>query len=128
MFYLKEIIKYGVTRDLLLESTESKKVYTVFDDSDLMPDNVFDFLKVGNVYDCKIGILADVDENGTPFKVISREKIGKMKVMKIQNEVGDLFYIWDLKSVKTSTTVFIKVIRYDLLAVGNIIHDRTIEE
>lgn len=43
MFKLIKIMNYEVTRDLVFESIETKKKYQVFDDSDILGKNQFDF-------------------------------------------------------------------------------------
>ena len=86
MYKVITIKNYEFTRDIVIESQTSKQRYTVFDDSDL----------VGNdqeIYDCKLGILVEVTPSGETFNVLSKEKIGKMNLLKISNSDGDNFYL-----------------------------------
>ena len=75
MYELTKIINYEVTRDLVLESQKTNQSYTVFDDSDILGDDKFNFLKTGNRYSCRISILGDLSDSvsGTKFKVIGQE-------------------------------------------------------
>lgn len=74
MFKLIKIMNYEVTRDLVFESIETKKKYQVFDDSDILGKNQFDFLKVNQTYNCKFSIFGSVDNTGQEFNVIGLKK------------------------------------------------------
>ena len=126
MFKLIKIMNDEVTRDIVFESIETKKKYQVFDDSDILGKNQFDFLKVNQTYNCKFSIFGSVDNTGQEFNVIGLKKIGYMDFAKIQNMVGDIFYFPNSSKFKENGIVHIKVDRYDLIEVNGIIHDRSL--
>lgn len=75
MYKVKEIVQYEFTRDIVLGSPDGSEI-TVFDDSDLLGNNDFDFVKVGQSYDVKIGILGEISETGEEFILGKNQKIG----------------------------------------------------
>lgn len=123
---VNKITEYQVTRDVFFESEKTHTVYKVFDDSDILGDDQFSFLEIGNKYDCKIGIFGELDSLGLPFVVLDREKIGTMDTLKIKNKVGDIFYCMYEKDLVENSEIHLNVRRYDLLSVGDIINDRNI--
>jgi hypothetical protein len=126
MYKIIAIKNYEFTRDIIVESQKSKQQYTVFDDSDLIGNDQFSFVKGQGIYDCKIGILGETSPSGKIFDVLSREQVGKMNLLKVSNSDGDNFYLPDIKDVKIGSQVKLSVERYDLLSVNNIINDRTL--
>ncbi|MEK1357649.1 hypothetical protein HCY81_09990, partial [Limosilactobacillus fermentum] len=72
----------------------SPQTYKVFDDTDLTGDDQFAFVEPQKIYDCKIGILGDIDPSGESFDVIGEEHIGKMNLFKLSNAYGDY---WECK-------------------------------
>lgn len=127
LYRVNEIISYAVTRDLVLRSELTDKEYVVFDDSDVLGKKQFSFLKIGDTYQCKIGIFGEVDSNGSEFEVLNKEKIANMKLVRVKNNSGDIFYIPDSPENVMQSSVKINIRRYDLLAVGEIINDRSLE-
>lgn len=130
MYKLNKIINYEVTRDLILESGKSKQEYTVFDDSDILGNDEFDFLKVGNKYQCKIGIFGDVSDsdNGTKFLVLGKEKIGNRYFEKVVNSQDDIFFMPICATFTTDSIIYIKIRRYDLLEVNDIVYDKSFKK
>ncbi|KRM19801.1 hypothetical protein FC40_GL001320 [Ligilactobacillus hayakitensis DSM 18933 = JCM 14209] len=127
MYKLKEIKNYQVTRDLIFESENTGITYTVFDDADITGTNQFSFVRKGKKYHCKFKIFGEINQNGEKFTVEGkRENIGHMKVNKLRNKDGDEFY-FHLSEDYNSKTVKIDVRRLDLIAVNDVIHDRSIE-
>ena len=126
MYKVIAIKEYEFTRDIIVESQKSKQQYTVFDDSDLIGNNQFSFVKEQEIYDCKIGILYEVNRSGKIFYVLSREKVGKMNLFKVSNSDGDNFYLPATTDVKIGSQINLIVKRYDLLSVNNVINDRTL--
>lgn len=126
MYELTRIINYEVTRDLILKSQKTKQSYTVFDDSDILGDNKFNFLKTGNEYNCKISILGDLSDSISEekYKIIDQEKIGSMKFEKISNSVCDLFYLPVYGMKESNNIIYVNVKRYDLLSVDDIIYNK----
>ena len=126
MYKVIAIKEYEFTRDIIAESQKSKQQYTVFDDSDLIGNDQFSFVKEQEIYDCKIGILYEVNRSGKIFYVLSREKVGKMNLFKVSNSDGDNFYLPATTDVKIGSQINLIVKRYDLLSVNNVINDRTL--
>ena len=126
MYKVIAIKEYEFTRDIIVESQKSKQQYTVFDDSDLIGNDQFSFVKEQEIYDCKIGILYEVNRSGKIFYVLSQEKVGKMNLFKVSNSDGDNFYLPSTTDVKIGSQINLIVKRYDLLSVNNVINDRTL--
>lgn len=126
MYKVIAIKEYEFTRDIIVESQKSKQQYTVFDDSDLIGNDQFSFVKEQEIYDCKIGILYEVNRSGKIFYVLSREKVGKMNLFKVSNSDGDNFYLPATTDIKIGSQINLIVKRYDLLSVNNVINDRTL--
>ena len=61
------------------------------------------------------------------LKVLNKEKIANMKLVSVRNNSGDIFYIPDSLENVMQSSVKINIRRYDLLAVGEIINDRSLE-
>lgn len=126
MYKVIAIKEYEFTRDIIVESQKSKQQYTVFDDSDLIGNDQFSFMKEQEIYDCKIGILYEENHSGKNFYVLSREKVGKMNLFRVSNSDGDNFYLPATTDVKIGSQINLIVKRYDLLSVNNVINDRVL--
>lgn len=109
-----------------LESESSHIEYTVFDDSDIIGNDQFAFLKAGHKYDCKVGIFGDIDPLGDEFTVLGQEKIGLMNLTKITNATGDIFFFGTGDKLPAGQQMHVKIRRYDLLSVDGIINDRSL--
>lgn len=126
MYKVVAIRNYEFTRDIIVESQNSKQQYTAFDDSDLIGNDQFSFVKEQGIYDCKIGMLYEVNHSGKTFYVLSQEKVGKMNLFKVSNSVDDNFYLPATTDVKIGSQIKLIVKRYDLLSVNNVINDRAL--
>ena len=126
MYKVITIKNYEFTRDIIVESQKSKQQYIVFDDSDLVGNDQFSFVREQEIYDCKLGILGEVTSSGKTFNVLSKEKIGKMNLLKISNSDGDNFYLSAATNLKIGSQIKLSIKRYDLLSVNNVINDRTL--
>lgn len=126
MYKVVAIKNYEFTRDIIVESQNSKQQYTAFDDSDLIGNDQFSFVKEQEIYDCKLGILGEANPSGETFDVLSKEKVGKMNLLKVSNSDGDNFYLPATEDIKIGSQIKLNVKRYDLLSVNNIINDRTL--
>lgn len=126
MYKVITIKNYEFTRDIIVESKKSKQRYTVFDDSDLVGNDQFFFVREQEIYDCKLGILGDIDPSGELFDILSKERIGKMNLIKISNLQGDEFYFPNQANMKLGGKINLNVKRYDLLAVDGKVNDRTL--
>ena len=126
MYKVIAIKEYEFKLYIIFESQKSKQQYTVFDDSDLIGNDQFSFVKEQEIYDCKIGILYEVNRSGNIFYVLSLEKVGNMNLFKVSNTDGDNFYLPATTDVKIGSQINLIVKRYDLLSVNNVINDRTL--
>lgn len=61
------------------------------------------------------------------LKVLDKGKIANMQLVRVRNNSGDIFYIPDSLENEVQSSVSINIRRYDLLAVGEIINDRSLE-
>lgn len=126
MYKVIAIKTYEFTRDIIVESQKSKQQYTAFDDSDLIGNDQFSFVKEQKIYDCKLGILGEVNPLGETFNILSSEQVGKMNLLRVSNSDGDNFYLPATTDVKIGSQITLNVKRYDLLSVNNVINDRTL--
>src|SRR5699024_721339 len=83
----------AVTRQLTLKNNETKTVEMCFDDSSVTSFENFEFMRIGVAYDCKIYLLGRVDDCGEDFKVVKGITIGIRKLVKIQDLIGNVFYV-----------------------------------
>lgn len=125
MYKVKEIIPYEFTRYIIFEGKNNQQI-KVFDDTDLLGNNDFEFLKVGHLYSCKIGILGDMNKSGELFSVNGREKIGTTWFTKLSDDTKNVFYLEPDTTVPNDfeKNVKIEIERYDLLQVDNVVHGR----
>ncbi|MCI5943058.1 MAG: hypothetical protein MRZ40_10885 [Ligilactobacillus animalis] len=126
MYKVVAIRNYEFTRDIIVESQNSKQQYIAFDDAVLIGNDQFSFMKEQEIYDCKLGILGEVNLSGEIFTVLSREKVGKMNLLKASNLDGNKFYLPATADVKIGSQIKLNVKRYDLLAVNSIINAKTL--
>ena len=125
MYKVEEIIPYEFTRNIVLQDKEHKQI-KVFDDSDLLGNNDFKFLKIGHSYSCKIGILGDIGKSGKLFIVNGHEKIGTTNFIKLCDDEQRIFYLEPDAYIPNNlkNNVKIDIERYDLLQVDNVVHGR----
>lgn len=125
MYKVKEIVQYEFTRDIVLGSPDGSEI-TVFDDSDLLGNNDFDFVKVGQSYDVKIGILGEISETGEEFILGKNQKIGDVFFRRLQDAKNNIFYLepdnQGITDDKIGSKIKIAVERYDILQVNDTIH------
>lgn len=126
-FQLNRIDPFEVTRNLYFESMHSHREYCVFDDADILGHDQFHFLQAGYQYNCKLGIFGDIDEAGEAYTVSGYEQIGHMHLVRVTNSVGDVFYFNEFDDASVGSKVHLLARRFDLLAVGDIINDRSLE-
>ena len=72
MYKLQSIEEYGTTRVLILENVDTGRQERCFDDSLLLDFNNFEFMKVGNSYQCKILLVGKVDSAGELFTYLGK--------------------------------------------------------
>lgn len=126
MFRLNKITNYQVTRSLIFHSLTTGKDYDVFDDSDLLGENEFAFLSVGEEYECKFCVYGELNETGNWYDVVGFEYVGEVLMVKLKNTSGDFVYYSKIDGIKLGTKVKIKERRLDLIAVNEIIYQPVI--
>ena len=72
MYKLLSINDYDVTRDVVLQNQDTGTVDVCFDDSALISSDNFEFMKVGEIYDCKIKLLGSIKPKKTSKAVLWR--------------------------------------------------------
>jgi len=128
LFKLINIKDYMVTRDIQLKNIETETIEICFDDSALVGIENFEFMKIGNLYDCKIMLFGDVVtekiERAVKCDIINENiKIGNRLLVEVL--VGkDIYYVTKKYLKKNSQEKFFlfRVSRKDLIQVDNIIH------
>ena len=128
MYKVLQINDYAHTRDVLIKNTETGTIDTCFDDSMVVSEKNFDFIKIGDIYHCKIklfGRLSNSIENDTL----------KCKLNKLNAPVGtkmmaqilideDIYYIpqYKVDGIKKGETFLFRCSRKDLIQVDDVIH------
>ena len=128
MFKLQEIIAGDATRQVRLENLRTGVVEVCFDDSALVSDNNFDFMKVGQQYNCKIKLFGKPVPNKTDNSItcrVNREKV--MIGQKVLTEVvtGDgVYYISPKKIAEYLAQDYFEFCctRKDLVQVNSTVH------
>ena len=116
------------TRKVFLLNEETGTQETCFDDSALMGDENFSFMKQGERYECKIklfGRLGLPEESGLLACTVleRRVPVGVRKLAKVQ--VGqDVYYIpeGELKDIGDVDVIYYSSSRRDLIQVDNVLH------
>lgn len=125
MYKVKKIDQFEFTRNIVLASTDGTEI-TVFDDSDLLGNNDFDFIKVGQSYNFKIGILGDVCKIGKEFIVGENQKIGEVVFRCLLDSKNNVFYLeLDNQAIsddEIGSKIKVDVERYDILQVNETVH------
>ncbi|MBZ4025914.1 hypothetical protein K7E08_05580 [Ligilactobacillus salivarius] len=125
MYTVKEIIPYEFTRDIIFQDSSGKEI-KVFDDTDLLGDNDFSFLKPGKKYDCSIGILGNINNDGEIFQIGKKKRIGAVSFIELIDSNNNKFYLEPDNQKLDTTELYVKleVERYDLLQVNKVINSR----
>jgi len=131
MYELKSIDEAMMTRDVHLKNLSTGTIDICFDDSALMSDaHNFEFMKVGQTYDCKIALFGNlVYEDGERIVICEiQEKnifIGKEEFVKVRTD-NDIYYVYqdDLTEIFSEEKFFFRVSRKDLFQVNEILHKR----
>ena len=73
MYKLLSITEYAVTRDVVLLNQDTGTEDVCFDDSALISDAYnFEFMEVGEIYDCKIKLFGRIEPEKTSQAVLCR--------------------------------------------------------
>jgi TRAP-type C4-dicarboxylate transport system substrate-binding protein len=116
------------TRDIELQNLETGTIDMCFDDSAVVSYTNFDFVKEGEVYDCKMELFGNFVEEKTDSSVeISIIKtnvlIGNTKYMEVMIN-SDVYYILgkNAKNLDQRKSAYYYFTRIDIIQVDNVIH------
>lgn len=128
MYELIDIVEDDVTRLIKLRNIDTGIIDECFDDSAVVSDNNFNFMQIGQKYECKIKLFgkpfAENMSKSTICKVINREVlVGQIVMVEVEMNKSK-YYIPRAKVNKylDSNTLNFYFTRKDLIQVNNIIH------
>ena len=121
MYRVVSIDRDEMTKNIQIKNLETGTVDICFDDSSLVSDENFDFMREGNEYECKIKlfgtVVSDMQENAVLCKIVNSCIIVGTKKM-VEVLVGkDKYYIPEKKSTNllSSKEIMFKFTRKDLI-------------
>lgn len=128
MYELIDIVEDDATRLIKLKNIDTGIMEECFDDSAVISDNNFDFMQIGQKYECKIKLfgkpLAERTSNSIICKVVNKEVvIGQRAMVEVQVN-NSKYYIPRQKVCEyLDDDIFnFYFTRKDLVQVNNIIH------
>jgi hypothetical protein len=128
MYELIDIVEDDATRLIKLRNVDTGTIEECFDDSAVVSDNNFDFMRLGRKYECKIRLfgkpLAAKTSNSIICKVINKQIIiGHKEMVEVQINKGR-YYIprQKVSEYLTDESFHFCFTRKDLIQVDNIIH------
>ncbi|EGK1784657.1 hypothetical protein IOO79_002212 [Listeria monocytogenes] len=128
MYYVESITESVVTRVLELKNESTGTVDLCFDDSAVVSNKNFEFMKQGNSYDCKIKLFGDLvkeKEERTVACLITNVnvRIGNSGFLEV-NVKDDVYYIPKEKvlNILEQDIILFKISRKDLIEVNDVIH------
>lgn len=123
-----KIIKRARTSEAVLRNLQTGTTDTCFDDSAVVNDDNFSFMKVGEVYDCKIGLFGDVvaaPDRWSAEVVVSKTgvMVGSRRMTEVKID-GDLYLIPadGAGDAAVGDTLVFSFSRKDLIQVDGVIH------
>lgn len=130
MYKLISIQEDMMTRNVLIQNLETNTRDLCFDDSALKSDgNNFEFMKIGELYDCKIKLFGDFvetpEERVKEISILNEKAIvGNTEFLEVRVD-KDVYYILKnkIKDNKDEKKRLFKISRKDLIQVNDIIHD-----
>ena len=127
-----KINEFAATRMVELQNELTGNIDICFDDSALVSINNFEFMKVGNRYNCFIELFGEMAEEGiseaVTCKIISNERIGNGNFLKVF--VGkEIYYVprSQVGSMPMKEFLFAYT-RKDLIKVDEVIHEDLLNE
>ena len=125
-----EVIRFQdatLTRIVELENEETGIRHLCFDDSALVSNNNFEFMKVGQLYNCKIELFGNFSDQSEGVKcqiVKLNTMIGLRNMTQIMID-GDIFYVCaELPKGDTGNKkMYINFTRKNLIQVDDVIHE-----
>ena len=128
MYELIDIVEDDATRLIKLKNIDTGIIEECFDDSAVVSDNNFDFMQIGQKYECKIKLfgkpLAERTSNSIICKVVNREVvIGQRAMVEVQINNGKYYIPRQKVSEYLAGGSFrFCFTRKDLVQVNNIVH------
>lgn len=127
MYKLIKINESTATRTVVLENEVTGNRDVCFDDSALVSMNNFEFMKIGESYNCLIKLFGEivygVNQEAVYCRIISNEVIG-CKIFKKVLVGKDIYYIPENKiQDETKQDFLFTYTRKDLIKVDNVVHD-----
>lgn len=127
MYKVIKINKSSATRTVELKNEITGSLDVCFDDSAIVSMNNFEFIKVGESYDCFIKLFGEMadekDVKGVNCKIVSSEVVGSKEFFKVL--VGKEIYFIPRNKVgnEIKEEFLFAYTRKDLIKVNDIIHD-----
>ena len=128
MYELVDVVEDDATRLIKLKNIDTGAIEECFDDSAVVSDNNFDFMQLGQQYECKIKLfgkpLAERTSNSIICKVINKEiVIGKRAMVEVQIN-NSKYYIprQKVSEYLDRDSFHFCFTRKDLVQVNNTIH------
>lgn len=128
MYELIDIVEFDATRLVKLKNIDTDIIEECFDDSALVSDNNFDFMRIGQKYECKIKLfgkpLAERASNSIICKVLNKEvMIGQRAMVEVQVNNSKYYIPKQKVSEYLDNDIFnFYFTRKDLVQVNNTIH------
>lgn len=132
MYKVIRINESAATRTVELENEITGNRDECFDDSALVSMRNFEFMQLGNSYDCFIKLFGETvnegNEKASYCEIISNEIIGYKKYLKVL--VGkEVYYVPKIKVQDNTKNYFYFVYtRKDLIKVNDVVHDDLLSE
>jgi len=123
MFKVLSTMPAEVTRKISLQNIHTGSIDVCFDDSDLFSDKNFDFMKIGEIYDCKISLFGKFDVKGEEFEILEKIELGCKNLLKVRNQNKDIYFIsGEIKNFSPNEIMNYDYSRKDLIEVDGILH------
>lgn len=128
MYELIDIVDDDATRFIKLKNIDTDIIEECFDDSAVVSDNNFEFMQIGQKYECKIKLfgkpLAERTSNSIICNVVNREVVIGQRAM-VEVEINNSKYYIPRQKVSEyldNEFFYFCFTRKDLVQVNNIIH------
>lgn len=130
MYKLLSTNEAQATRTLDLQNMETQTVDTCFDDSALVSDdNNFEFMKVGQQYNCKLLLFGSTEKmnagDWSEYKILTDKiRLGNKLFAKV-SKGNDIYYVsyGDVEKYLSVGKFMFDCSRKDLIKVNDVIHD-----
>lgn len=128
MYKLLSITQYTRTRDVILKNLATGTIDSCFDDAMVQSPDNFNFMQVGNDYDCRIVLFggtkrANVGEWHRYIIEATDVPIGDRTFVKVRKRT-DFYYVYqdDVIPYLAAGNFMFESTRKDLVQVGDVVH------